>query len=552
MALTDPLNNDINTFDERLWALSEYFKSEFGSVYDLRYRVLESVGVNLPLAVGLFTINSNATFLETAATWGLSVSDTLLGFLHQPAMSWSMVFASWAYGAMGDLLAVTQYLQSPGQLFDAVRVLVQTACAPSYRAYFDIFQQGFFGNPNTAYAQSEFCYFVGVQNMKHFYQKAGYPTSVQQAIIAYENGQIYKEQLAQRMYLATTADVDQVLGSGWVITAETKRNFAEDTGISLTMTEANEVVKACIQTLNDVSFSSRSALVEAMAGFGEMSENQLLLLDNVLLRYTVTNDAHYDVDTKVVAESGEISFSGTTGNDLIFGNELDNQIFGGAGDDIIQGGEGNDYLDGGQGSDIYVWRINDGNDTINDLAAPGDKNFLVFGELVDLNEITVTRDGMDAVFSYNGGGGVRVQNWFNTTADYQLDSVYFIDSSVTWTKAQINAFLNTGTLLPRGNSQVSASEGQPASLLAFANHENTVTSAWRQSSVASLADSGSATSQATLDMAVAGLQFDGNSAGQICDITSYAAGASANPYAVTTSIGSSLKYYFSEESRKSA
>ncbi|MBK5072991.1 hypothetical protein I2492_08190 [Budviciaceae bacterium CWB-B4] len=55
--------------------------------------------------------------------------------------------------------------------------------------------------------------------------------------------------------------------------------------------------------------------------------------------------------------------NGTKGNDVIYGNELNNIINGNAGNDIIYGGAGNDTLNGGDGDDVLYG--GDGNDNLN-------------------------------------------------------------------------------------------------------------------------------------------------------------------------------------------
>lgn len=81
--------------------------------------------------------------------------------------------------------------------------------------------------------------------------------------------------------------------------------------------------------------------------------------------------------------------AGTTLNDLIFGEQGHDILKGEAGDDVLLGGDGtdqltggtgNDYLDGGAGYDTYIYRINDGQDTIRD--ADGKGSIFYDGKLV--------------------------------------------------------------------------------------------------------------------------------------------------------------------------
>lgn len=45
---------------------------------------------------------------------------------------------------------------------------------------------------------------------------------------------------------------------------------------------------------------------------------------------------------------------GGSGDDFIYGNEVDNQLYGNAGDDVIYGLDGSDYLHGGNGNDVLT------------------------------------------------------------------------------------------------------------------------------------------------------------------------------------------------------
>jgi Ca2+-binding RTX toxin-like protein len=110
--------------------------------------------------------------------------------------------------------------------------------------------------------------------------------------------------------------------------------------------------------------------------------------------------------------STETSYTGTSGDDLVIGNDLGNfidggdgndAIFGGAGEDILLGGEGNDAIFGGGGSDT----IDTGNGS--NLADGGDGDDAIFGgEGVDIisggnGDDTIIAAGGDDILT--GGNG---------------------------------------------------------------------------------------------------------------------------------------------------
>jgi trimeric autotransporter adhesin len=82
-----------------------------------------------------------------------------------------------------------------------------------------------------------------------------------------------------------------------------------------------------------------------------------------------------NVETLILAGTGDITGTGNSVANTIFGNSGNNTIsgeggddalYGGAGSDNLNGNTGNDYLDGGTGNDIL--NGNDGNDTLRDYA----------------------------------------------------------------------------------------------------------------------------------------------------------------------------------------
>lgn len=95
-------------------------------------------------------------------------------------------------------------------------------------------------------------------------------------------------------------------------------------------------------------------------------------------KYTVRE---YDAAGNLIATdtlAGMENITGGSGDDLIYGDFLDNVLVGGAGDDLVSGGSGNDSLYGGAGNDL--------------LDAVWDKDFVDGG------------DGFDTYFSQNGIG----------------------------------------------------------------------------------------------------------------------------------------------------
>ncbi|ATR79842.1 putative Ig domain-containing protein [Moraxella osloensis] len=122
--------------------------------------------------------------------------------------------------------------------------------------------------------------------------------------------------------------------------------------------------------------------------------------------------------------TGTTTINGT-GNALkntLMGNNAANILSGGAGDDILDGGLGNDTLIGGAGNDTYIYRANQGVDSIDN--AGGGTDSINFADIND-SQLSYHKDSNDLVILVDKdlGQQVRVKNYFVTTADNAIDII---------------------------------------------------------------------------------------------------------------------------------
>jgi Ca2+-binding RTX toxin-like protein len=113
-----------------------------------------------------------------------------------------------------------------------------------------------------------------------------------------------------------------------------------------------------------------------------------------------------------------LTYNGTTGNDLLTGvhrvtnriNGLagDDQIYGEEKDDLLNGGTGNDYLDGQAGNDTYVYALGDGADQILERSGWGTADVLQLGVGITEANTQVTRLNWDLILTLNAAGTDRV------------------------------------------------------------------------------------------------------------------------------------------------
>lgn len=168
----------------------------------------------------------------------------------------------------------------------------------------------------------------------------------------------------------------------------------------------------------------------------------------------------------------------STGNDYLEGTDTDSYIDVQAGDDVVHarggddtlvGGTGSDLLSGGSGSDVYVFRVGDGRDTLQNWSADSalTTDAVEFGVGLTVADIQFTRAGDGLSVTVNGAGeGFDVGghfyafqqwlveghddgagNWIDTShfvesRPYQIDEFRFADGLVL-TAAEVLLLANT-------------------------------------------------------------------------------------------------------------
>ena len=149
------------------------------------------------------------------------------------------------------------------------------------------------------------------------------------------------------------------------------------------------------------------------------------------ISYTLGNN----LENLTLTGNATINGTGNTFNNTIMGNNAANTLTGGAGNDTLDGGLGNDSLIGGAGNDTYIYRANQGVDSIDN--AGGGTDTINFADIND-NQLSYHKDGNDLVILVDKdlGQQVRVKNHFVTTADNAIDTIT-TKNGVTMTAAMI-------------------------------------------------------------------------------------------------------------------
>lgn len=111
----------------------------------------------------------------------------------------------------------------------------------------------------------------------------------------------------------------------------------------------------------------------------------------------VTEDFSAQTAGKLVwLGSGNDTFTGTQGADMINSGGGNDIINGSDGDDILSGGEGNDTLTGGKGNDAYRFNRFDGSDTIYDEdTTPNNQDQVLLGQGITSDQLWFRKQGDD-------------------------------------------------------------------------------------------------------------------------------------------------------------
>ncbi len=139
-------------------------------------------------------------------------------------------------------------------------------------------------------------------------------------------------------------------------------------------------------------------------GMAKMSDGSYLSIGQMKFGGSVDgnsgNELLYGSDLNdIISGNGGIDWIfGAEGNDTLTGGSGDDFLFGGAGSDILTGGAGDDYLKGNAGADTFVFQSGDtGTDTIGDFDAGQDTLMLsaglMSGSVADLIAGAYAQDG---------------------------------------------------------------------------------------------------------------------------------------------------------------
>lgn len=187
-------------------------------------------------------------------------------------------------------------------------------------------------------------------------------------------------------------------------------------GSTWNLATINTLVRSvAITSSDDIAYGDDAAQkIEALAGndtvyagMGDDSLNGGFGRDSLLGE--AGNDALDGGDQDDVLDGG-------LGADALLGSSGHDTLTGGDDNDTLQGGTGSDQLDGGAGNDVFVFNLNDGNDTIaaNPNTASQELNTLRFGGGIGPGNLDASRVENDLLVSVRDTSDtVRIKSFFN-------------------------------------------------------------------------------------------------------------------------------------------
>jgi Ca2+-binding RTX toxin-like protein len=143
-------------------------------------------------------------------------------------------------------------------------------------------------------------------------------------------------------------------------------------------------------------------------------------------------------DGSTLALTGDLTFKGTSGNNLIRGQSNITA------NDTFIGLEGDDTLYGYDGDDTYYWNLGDGNDVIEDTAG---MDLLVLGAGITVDDLRLENSLGGDLRLHIGSEYITVRNQFDATG-YEVETILFDDDStfnltgdLTFTGSSSNDFV---------------------------------------------------------------------------------------------------------------
>ncbi len=180
---------------------------------------------------------------------------------------------------------------------------------------------------------------------------------------------------------------------------------------------------------NDPELSALMAILNVVEGAIGTSGRDILLGQDAA-EWMRGKEGHDIID----GGKGHDTIYGDLGDDTLLGGEGSDALHGGGGSDVLTGGVGNDYLYGEAGNDIYRFSRGDGQDSGYDYdTSAGNKDVIELGAGISTSDVRITRSGDYMILNILGSTDkVTVSNYFYNDGDsaYLVEEIRFADGTV--------------------------------------------------------------------------------------------------------------------------
>ncbi len=180
---------------------------------------------------------------------------------------------------------------------------------------------------------------------------------------------------------------------------------------------------------NDPELSALMAILNVVEGAIGTSGRDILLGQDAA-EWMRGKEGHDIID----GGKGHDTIYGDLGDDTLLGGEGSDALHGGGGSDVLTGGVGNDYLYGEAGNDIYRFSRGDGQDSGYDYdTSAGNKDVIELGAGISTSDVRITRSGDYMILNILGSTDkVTVSHYFYNDGDsaYLIEEIRFADGSV--------------------------------------------------------------------------------------------------------------------------
>lgn len=158
---------------------------------------------------------------------------------------------------------------------------------------------------------------------------------------------------------------------------------------------------------NSLTFNSKNSSVTVAKNFsGSLAPSDDIYLGGSKLSSVTTINASNVTSEITISGNAKANFiSAGKNNDSILGGNGNDSISGNAGNDKLFGQNGNDSLSGGAGNDTFIYKPNEGTDTIFDYAA-GDLVQIVDNKGKNVGYTKATFKSSNLTLAISGGGSL--------------------------------------------------------------------------------------------------------------------------------------------------